>query len=72
MTPLEAARHFRGAAREAGAHERFVELVADPTPAVAGSPGYARLVAALYSTTLPPAQRALAAAGCAEELAAHE
>lgn len=71
MDPLEAALHFRAAARRAGAHRRFLILITEPTPAVERSPGYPRLVAALYATTLPEPQRALAAAGCAEELAAH-
>jgi hypothetical protein len=70
MTPLEAAHHYEKAARQAGASRRFVALVTEPTPAVEGSPGYPRLVAAFYATTLPPAQRAAAAAACAKELAA--
>lgn len=70
MNPLEAALHFEDAAREAGATERFIELVTEPAPTVERSPGYPRLVGAFYSTTLPPAQRGAAAAGCAEELAA--
>ena len=70
MTPLEAARHFEADARRAGASRRFVELVTEPTPAVESSPGYPRLVAAFYATTLPPARRSAAATVCAEELAA--
>lgn len=72
MDPVEAAQRFKAAAKRAGAHQRFLALVTDPTPAVEQSPGYPRLVAALYATTQPEAQRALAATGCAEELAAHE
>lgn len=71
MAPLEAALHFKASVREAGALKRFVELVTEPSPAVQQSPGYPRLVAAFYATTLPESQRAAAAAGCAEELAAH-
>jgi hypothetical protein len=70
MRPLEAALHFKAAAERAGAHQRFVELVTEPTAAIAQSPGYPRLVAAFYATSLPEPQRAAAAAGCAEELAA--
>lgn len=70
MRPAEAALHFKAAAERAGAHQRFVELVTEPTAAIAQSPGYPRLVAAFYATTRPEPQRALAAAGCAEELAA--
>jgi len=72
MEPVEAALHFKAAARRAGAHRRFIALVTEPTPAVERSPAYPRLVAAFYATTLPEPQRALAAAGCAEELAAPE
>ncbi|HEU4737938.1 MAG TPA: hypothetical protein VFS54_02520 [Solirubrobacterales bacterium] len=72
MQPAEAALHFKAAAEQAGAHGRFVELVTKPPPAVEQSPGYPRLVAAFYATALPPPQRALAAAGCAEELAARD
>jgi hypothetical protein len=72
MTPLEAAHRFRSGAENAGAHARFLELVTEPTSTVEHSPGYPRLVAALYATSRPPSQRALAAAGCAQELAAHE
>lgn len=69
MTPREAAERFEMPARHAGASKAFAAAVADPAPAVEGSPGYPRLVAALYATTLPPRQRAGAAAGCAAELA---
>lgn len=72
MQPVEAALRFKAAAERAGAHRRFVELVTEPTSAVEQSPAYPRLVAALYATTLPGPRRALAAAGCAEELAARE
>ncbi|HEX6206487.1 MAG TPA: hypothetical protein VFZ29_11845 [Solirubrobacterales bacterium] len=71
MKPLQAAHHFEPAVRAAGAEERFIELVTEPDPAVEGSPGYPRLVAAFYATTLPEPQRVLAAAACAKELAAH-
>jgi len=71
MDPVEAARHFEAPARRAGAHQRFIALVTEPTADVERSPGYPRLVAAFYATTRPEPQRALAAAGCAEELAAH-
>lgn len=71
MTPLEAALHFKASAKEAGAEKRFIELVTKPSQEVEQSPGYPRLVAALYSTTLPVSRRAAAASGCAEELAAH-
>ena len=70
MTPLEAAQHFEEAAREAGASRRFIELVTEPTPDVEASPAYPRLVGAFYASTLPPAERAAAAAACAKELAA--
>lgn len=70
MAPLEAALHYKAEAREAGASKRFVALVTEPTPKVESSPGYARVVAAFYASTLPPAQRAKAAASCAKELAA--
>jgi hypothetical protein len=70
MTPLEAAHHYRAAARQAGASRRFLELVAEPRPAVESSPGYPRLVGAFYASTLPPKKRAAAAAACAKELAA--
>jgi len=69
-TPLEVAHSLRAIAEHGGPRERFAELVVDPTPAVAESPGYPRLVAALYATTLPPPKRAQAAAACAKELAA--
>lgn len=72
MGPREAALHFRAAAKRAGAHLRFVALVTQPTAAVEQSPAYPRLVAAFYATTRPEPQRALAAAGCAEELAARD
>jgi hypothetical protein len=71
MQPVEAALRFKDAAKRAGAHQRFVALVTEPTPAVERSPGYPRLVAAFYATSLPSPERTLAAAGCAEELAAH-
>lgn len=70
MTPLEAAQHYEQAARRAGASKRFVELVTEPTPEVESSPGYPRLVGAFYASTLPPKDRAAAAAACAKELAA--
>ena len=69
MTPREAAKHFRAAAKEAGVRKRFAELVTEPTPGVEASPGYPRLVAALYAMTVSEPERAAAAAGCAEELA---
>lgn len=72
MRPVEAALHFKAAAVRASVHQSFVELVTEPTPAVEQSPAYPRLVAAFYATTLPGPRRALAAAGCAEELAARE
>ncbi len=71
MTPLEAARRFQAAARRAGVKKRFAQLTAQPPPSVAESPGYPRLVGALYATTVPGPARTEAAAGCAEELAAH-
>lgn len=70
LEPARAAERFEAAARRAGAHARFIALVTRPTPTVERSPGYPRLVAAFYATTRPEPQRALAAAGCAEELAA--
>lgn len=70
MTPTEAAHYYKGAARQAGASRRFVELVTEPMPAVESSPGYPRLVGAFYASTLPPKKRAAAAAACAKELAA--
>jgi hypothetical protein len=71
MTALEAAEKFKVSARRAGAEKRFLELVTEPSPAVERSAGYPRLVAAFYATTLTERQRVPAAAGCAEELAAH-
>jgi hypothetical protein len=71
LTPLEAAKRFEQTALESGVRRRFVELVAEPPARVEASPSYPRLVAALYATTLQPSHRAQAAAGCAEELAAH-
>lgn len=70
MNPLQAARHFRASARAAGAQARFLELVAFPSPRVRASPAYPKLVASLYATTVPARDRAAAAAGCADELAA--
>lgn len=70
MSPLEAARHYEREVRDAGASKRFLELVTDPTPAVESSPGFPRVVAAFYATTLPPDQRAAAATACAKELVA--
>jgi hypothetical protein len=69
MTPLEAARHFEGPARKAGVKVNFAKFVAQPPSSTINSPGYPRLVAAIYASTLPPKQRAEAAAGCAERLA---
>jgi len=69
-TPLEVAQRLRSIAEHRGPRKRFAEMVVDPTPAIEESPGYPRLVAALYATTLPPPKRAQAAAACAEELAA--
>lgn len=71
MEPQEAAHLYAKAALKAGVRKRFADLVTEPTEAIEGSPGYPRLVAALYATTVPEARRAQAAAGCAEELAAH-
>jgi hypothetical protein len=70
MTPLEAAQHYKQAARKAGAGARFLELVTEPTPETKASPRYPQLVGAFYASTLPPAKRAAAAAACAKELAA--
>lgn len=69
MTPLEVARHYQAAAREAGATKRFVQLATEPSAKVESSSGYPRLVAAIYATTTPVKSRAQAAAGCVEELA---
>lgn len=70
LEPLQAARQFSDAAKRVGATLRFVAAVANPVPAVRKSPGYPRLVASLYGTTVPTRQAAAAAAGCAEELVA--
>jgi hypothetical protein len=70
-SPLEIARRYEASATDAQVRKRFAELVAHPTAALEKSPGYPRLVAALYASTVPVAQRAQAAAGCAEELASH-
>lgn len=70
LTPIDAARRFRTDAVKAGVRRSFAQRVADPTAAVESSPGYPRLVAALYATTVEPKARAQAAAGCAEMLAA--
>jgi hypothetical protein len=70
LTPIEAALHFRQSARKAGAGWRFLELATEPASSVQASPGYPRLVAALYAMSVPATERAQAAAGCAEELAA--
>lgn len=69
MTPLEAARHYEAAAREAGVTKRFAQLATEPSARVESSAGYPRLAAAIYATTTPVKSRAQAAAGCAEELA---
>jgi hypothetical protein len=69
MTPLEAARRYESAARNAGVTKRFAKLVTEPAPEVEASSGYPRLAAALYATITPEKGRAQAAAGCAEELA---
>jgi hypothetical protein len=70
LTPLQAAQRYRKAARRAGATKLFIASVAEPDPATETSPGYPRLVAALFATTVPPRDQTEAAAGCAEELAA--
>jgi hypothetical protein len=64
------AQRYRAIARRPGERRQFAALVVDPTPAIEESPGYPRLVAALYATTVPAPGREQAAAGCAEELAA--
>ena len=69
LTPLQAAQRYEGPARHAGATKDFAAFVASPPPSTLDSPGFPRLVAALYATTLPANQRADAAAGCAAELA---
>jgi hypothetical protein len=69
MTPIEAAAHFEGPARRAGVEKKFAKYVAEPPTSIVNSPGYPRLVAAIYASTLPVKQRAEAAAGCAESLA---
>jgi hypothetical protein len=69
MSPLEAAKHYELPARHAGVDKEFAKFVAHPPPSTETSDGFPRLVAALYASTLPAAQRADAAAGCAEELA---
>lgn len=69
LSALEAAHRFAVDARRAGVRQLFIAEVNHPAPAVEGSAGYPRLVAALYATTLPARVRAEAAAGCAEELA---
>jgi hypothetical protein len=69
LTPLQAAGRFELPARKAGASKDFASYIAHPPPSTLNSPGFPRLVAALYATTLPAKQRADAAAGCAEELA---
>jgi hypothetical protein len=69
LTPLQAAQRYAPHARAAGVRESFIALVANPTPSIENSPGFPRLVAALYASTLPAPQRADAAASCAEELA---
>jgi hypothetical protein len=69
MTPLEAAKHFEEPARRAGVDKDFAKFVAEPSAATVNSPGYPRLVAATYASTLPVKQRPEAAAGCAESLA---
>jgi hypothetical protein len=68
-SPLEIARRYEAPATDANVRKSFAKLVAHPTAALQKSPGYPRLVAALYASTVPVARRALAAAGCAEELA---
>jgi hypothetical protein len=70
QTPVEVAQRFRAIAQRPGERRQFAALVVDPTPTVEESPGYPRLVAALYATTVPTPGREQAAAGCAEELAA--
>jgi hypothetical protein len=70
MAPLAAAMRFESGALRSGVTKHFAKLVTEPTPRVEASPGYPRLVAALYATTVPVKGRAEAAAGCAEMLAA--
>lgn len=70
LTPIEAAERYRRGARRAGATKVFVAAVAEPDTATETSPGYPRLVAALFATTVSPRDQSEAAAGCAEELAA--
>jgi hypothetical protein len=72
VTTLRVAEKFSVAAHQAGAAKHFIELVVEPSAAVQASPGYPRLVAALYATTLPESERTPAAAGCVEELTAPE
>jgi hypothetical protein len=69
-TPVEVARRYQVIAHRRGPRKRFAELVVHPSPEVESSPGYPRLVAALYATTVPAGQRTQAAEGCVEELAA--
>jgi hypothetical protein len=69
MSALEVAQRYELPARKAGATKDFASYIAHPPPSTKSSPGFPRLVAALYATTLPAIQRADAAAGCAEELA---
>lgn len=69
ITPLEAASRFEAAAVKAGVDEEFAKYVAEPPASTVNSPGYPRLVAAIYASTLPEKQRTEAAAGCAEALA---
>ncbi|HEY2715589.1 MAG TPA: hypothetical protein VGI73_05140 [Solirubrobacterales bacterium] len=71
LSPLEGAHRFEDDARRAGVRRAFIAEVSDPTLAVEESAGYPALVAALYATTQPERVRRGAAAGCAEELAAH-
>jgi hypothetical protein len=69
LTSLQVAQRYELPARKAGATKAFTSYIANPPPSTKNSPGFPRLVAALYATTLPASQRADAAAGCAEELA---
>ncbi len=68
VTPREVAKRYEQPAQDSGVDRKFAELVANPPATTQSSKGYPRLVAALYASTVPVAQRAAAAAGCAEEL----
>jgi hypothetical protein len=69
LTALQVAKRNERAAVKAGVRPNFANSAVKPVSGTEDSPAYARLVASLYATTLPPVDRPSAAMGCVEELA---